>query len=139
MAVYGAASYLAERDPLLEPAACLWVDSGVEGSHAQAIRAQHFPRLPLGPRCNGFLLQQAAVRAGIGITLLPCALGDADAALRRVGEPVDERDVWLLFHPDLRGVARIRSLSEHLQQAFSGLEPRLLGDPEAHSSDVDGL
>ena len=65
----------------------------------------------------------------MGITLLPCALGDTDERLARVGdlEPLEAQPIWLLFHPDLRGVARIRSVSEHIQAAFLRLEPRLLG------------
>lgn len=52
--------------------------------------------------------------------------------LRRVTDepPTQAQDLWLLFHPDLRGVARIQSVSNHIQEAFVRLEPSLLGNQE---------
>ncbi|SAL09433.1 LysR family transcriptional regulator [Caballeronia sordidicola] len=48
--------------------------------------------------------QLEAARAGMGISLLPCFLGDADPMLVRVpGSPVSHiGDVWLLTHGDTR-------------------------------------
>jgi DNA-binding transcriptional LysR family regulator len=131
MTAYGSAEYLARHDPLTAPEACLWIESGFATVRAPRFKARHFDAVPMGPRCNNVLLQLAAVRAHMGITLLPCAFGDADPALRRVGDidPVHAQDVWLLTHPDLRGVARAQALAEFLVQTFAGLEGRLQGEP----------
>ncbi len=130
LAVYGSREYLKDHDPFRAPEAAAWIESGVEAVRAPAFRSRYFPRVPSGVRCNSLLLQQAAAAAHLCITLLPCALGDADPRLARVGdlEPLEARPVWLLFPQELRGVARIRSVSEFLQDAFLRLEPRLLGD-----------
>jgi DNA-binding transcriptional LysR family regulator len=48
------------------------------------------------------MLQQA-VGAGAGLAVLPCHMGDADPALRRLGAPLPDvaADQWLLVHRDL--------------------------------------
>jgi len=132
LAVYAGERYLAERNPLTDPENCVWIESGVESIRAPGFKARHFSAVPLGPRCNNVMLQHAAAVAQMGITLLPCVLGDADAGLRRVGdfEPMDAQEIWLLFHPDLRGVARIQSVSTYIQEAFVRLESRLLGQQD---------
>jgi DNA-binding transcriptional LysR family regulator len=129
LAVYASEQYLFDHDPLTQPEGCVWIESGVESIHARAFKSRHFGTVPFGARCNNVMLQHASVAAHMGITLLPCAIGDADATLTRVGEfePMDGQDIWLLFHPDLRGVARIQSVSTFIQEAFVRLEPRLLG------------
>ncbi|MCE8016562.1 LysR family transcriptional regulator [Halomonas sp. MCCC 1A17488] len=53
----------------------------------------------------------AAARDGLGRAVLPCYLADAEPTLTRLGEPIPElaTDLWLLTHPDLRRVVRIRA------------------------------
>jgi molybdate transport repressor ModE-like protein len=51
-----------------------------------------------------------AARQGLGVAPLPCCLADADKRLRRLAPPLAEMAsaLWLLTHPDLRRVARVR-------------------------------
>jgi len=69
-----------------------------------------------GARCvlkvNGTPGIHTAVRAGLGIGLLPCWLADADDSLVRV-LPDDESvfDLWLVMHRDLRHGARWRTIA----------------------------
>jgi len=62
-------------------------------------------------RSNSLVNQLMAVRAGIGIALLPCYLADADDRIRRItgvlAEPASE--LWIVTHKDLRNTARIRA------------------------------
>ncbi|MBZ9605133.1 hypothetical protein LB462_25225 [Phyllobacterium sp. KW56] len=55
-------------------------------------------------------------RAGMGVAALPCYLADPDPELRRVGSPLPDMEVslWLLTHPDLRRVARTRTVLDFL-------------------------
>ncbi|AKM10733.1 LysR family transcriptional regulator [Croceicoccus naphthovorans] len=73
--------------------------------------------------------QFEAARAGMGITIAPCFLGDADPLLTRVpGGPVSHHgDIWLLTHEDTRRTKRVRLLCDHLRGAILGLAPRLEG------------
>ncbi len=53
--------------------------------------------------------------------VLPCFVGDRDASLPRIGEPIAMNQLWLLVHADLRRSARVRALIDFLV-------PRLLAD-----------
>lgn len=63
---------------------------------------------------GGGLLQ--AIRAGLGRGVLPCAVGDAATGLVRLDDPgaVFERELWLLTHPELRRLPRVRAVAEWL-------------------------
>ena len=73
-----------------------------------------------GVRVNNWLVLQEAARAGAGIALLPCYLGDGDPALRRIGTILEEvaADQWLLVHRDLRDLPRVRAVMDVLIQLF---------------------
>lgn len=73
--------------------------------------------------------QMEAARAGMGISALPCFLGDADPALVRVpGAPVRYvGDIWLLTHGDTRRTKRVRLLCEDVRRAMQGFADRLAG------------
>ncbi len=59
--------------------------------------------------------------AGVGLAVLPVALGDATPGVERVdlGEPPPGRDVWLGYHRDLRRLARLRALVECTIEALT--------------------
>ena len=61
-------------------------------------------------RMNTVYGMLAAVRAGLGMSVLPCYLGENDAQLSRVGGTIPSMatDLWILTHPDLRRTERIR-------------------------------
>jgi len=71
-------------------------------------------------RVNNWLVLQQAVGAGAGIAVLPCYLGDADPALRRLGAPLPEvtAEQWLLVHRDLRDLPRVRAVMDSLVRLF---------------------
>jgi DNA-binding transcriptional LysR family regulator len=76
--------------------------------------------------------QFEAARAAMGITLLPCFLGDADPVLARVpGGPVARiGDVWLLTHGETRQTKRVRLLCEHIRTAMQDYSERMAGRPD---------
>ncbi|MGJ3263596.1 MAG: LysR family transcriptional regulator [Salinarimonas sp.] len=51
-----------------------------------------------------------AIETGMGIGAIPCLIGDAHPALRRLSDlrPDFSAGLWLLTHPDLRRSARVR-------------------------------
>ncbi len=61
-----------------------------------------------------------AASAGLGITALPCYVGDGDERLVRVSPPLERlnMELWILTHPDLRHTVRVRALMEFLYDAF---------------------
>ena len=72
-------------------------------------------------RGNTMSVMREACRAGLGFALLPCYLGDSDAGLRRVGEPIAELaiDLWLLTHEDLRQTARVRAFMDFIAESIA--------------------
>ena len=71
-------------------------------------------------RCNNWLVLHEAARAGAGLAVLPCYLGDADPALKRVGGIVSDvfADQWLLVHRDLRALPRVRAVMDAVIELF---------------------
>ncbi len=71
-------------------------------------------------RVNNWLLLREAARAGVGLAVLPCFMGDADPVLRRIGRPIEEAgtDQWLLVHRDLRVLPRIRGVMDAIIALF---------------------
>jgi DNA-binding transcriptional LysR family regulator len=67
------------------------------------------------------LLTQAALREGVGISILPCFMGDPDPALARYGEPDPAWDLglWILLHPDLKRTARVLAFRDHMVEAIT--------------------
>jgi DNA-binding transcriptional LysR family regulator len=83
-------------------------------------------------RCNSWLAQLAAARAGLGLAALPCFLADSEPALRRVLplQPALASELWLLTHPDLRRTARVRAFIDHLAACLRKERGRLAGRSE---------
>ena len=72
--------------------------------------------------------RMAAVESGVGLAVLPCLLGDASPALRRViRDPIVHYDLWLLVHRELRQVARIRVVHEFVAALIASNAGRLDG------------
>jgi DNA-binding transcriptional LysR family regulator len=71
-------------------------------------------------RVNNWLVLHEAARAGAGLAVLPCYLGDGDPALRRIGPVLKDvaADQWLLVHRDLRDLARVRAVIDALVRLF---------------------
>jgi DNA-binding transcriptional LysR family regulator len=65
----------------------------------------------------------AAVRAGLGESLLPCAVAEREPGLRRLGggPPVLARELWLLVHADLRRLTRIAAVIGWLERAVQAI------------------
>jgi DNA-binding transcriptional LysR family regulator len=65
-------------------------------------------------RGNNWLVLLEAARAGAGLAVLPCYLGDPDPHLHRIGNVLPEvfADQWLLVHRDLRALPRVRAVMD---------------------------
>lgn len=72
-------------------------------------------------RASSTNMQAAAARAGTGIAILPCYLGDSDPGLVRATEPIPSLGAphWLIAHRDLRRVPVIRAVMTWVTQVFA--------------------
>lgn len=81
---------------------------------------KHLPGATVAFTSNNREAQARMCAEGIGVAVLPAALGDGFAELRRIdlGEPPPSRDTWLGYHKDLKRLNRLRSLLELLTERF---------------------
>lgn len=117
-AIYAAPELLDEFDPAARDVA--WIGWGGEGATASWTRETPFPKLPVRHRLPTHALQLDAAKAGLGLTMLPCFLGDGEPGLRRVPgtAPIPDRSIWLLLHNDLRNSARVRAFVDFMAPAI---------------------
>jgi DNA-binding transcriptional LysR family regulator len=83
----------------------------------------------MGRTTTSFLSARDAGIAGMGLTLLPCYLGDCASELERLGPLLPElaTDPWLLVHDDLRHTARIRVFGDFLWKELKKLQSSIEG------------
>ncbi len=130
-AVYGNQAYLASR-PTDRLTDLQWIGHDETLSHIpEAVWCQraiegYRPVL----RCNGLQAMVEAVKAGIGVAILPCYRGDCEPALSRLTgpEPVLRRELWLLVHADLQKVLRVRAAVDWLADLCRREKRALSGD-----------
>ena len=82
------------------------------------------------------LLTQPALREGLGVSILPCFMGDADPGLARYSDPRPEWDLglWILLHPDLRRTARVIAFRDYMIEAIQAQQDVFSGTREPRDS-----
>jgi DNA-binding transcriptional LysR family regulator len=80
-------------------------------------------------RVAGILPALAAAQATLGLALLPCFLVP-HGQLVRVGPTRAWAEAWLLVHPDLQHVARVRSVMDEIVAMFQADARLLAGDAD---------
>ncbi|BCQ26774.1 LysR family transcriptional regulator [Caballeronia sp. NK8] len=114
---YAAPSYVAEKGALsrsqkLDGHALIGWDEAASGIRAAQWLAINAASASVVYRTNSLVNQLIAARAGVGLALLPCYLGDSDTGVTRVAaNPVAELEgeLWIVTHADLRKTARVRA------------------------------
>lgn len=128
-AAYCLPSYRAQHDPLTPSGGARWIGFGDEAQQAAWIKRSPFPWLPSAGRFDDLVLQVEAARAGQGIACIPCFLGDRAEELHRISRAEPMADLWLLFHPDLRGTAKVKALRSLLVSRRTEIARDLGGQP----------
>lgn len=80
--------------------------------------------------CDDTLLTLSAMREGLGISILPCFMGDVDPILERYSEPDPSYDLglWILLHPDLKRTARVLAFRDHMINTINEKSDLFEGD-----------
>lgn len=82
------------------------------------------------------LLTLAAIREGMGVSILPCFMGDTDPLLERYcdPDPAYNLGLWILLHPDLKRTARVLAFRDHMVNAINEKKELFEGNcPESAS------
>ncbi len=77
----------------------------------------------------------AATGNHLGLSRMPCYIGDSHAGLRRLDVPLTPSDwgVWILSHVDLRATARVRVCREFLQETIEQQRPLIQGEKSRYA------
>jgi DNA-binding transcriptional LysR family regulator len=127
-AAYASEDYLKGHD-LHGPSSGRWIGFRAGEAFPKWVQQSRYPDIPVKSVFESVLLQLEACKAGMGLGMLPCFLGDTAPELRRVSaisiQPV--YDLWLLSHRDMRTTARIRVFSGFIATAIKSCRTRLEG------------
>jgi DNA-binding transcriptional LysR family regulator len=92
-------------------------DEALEGAPQQAEVRRLAAGNPLALRSSTLELQLALVRTGGGVAALPDFVAAGDPVLSRARrDKIVEREVWLVFHTDLRRSAPVRTVATYLRE-----------------------
>jgi DNA-binding transcriptional LysR family regulator len=130
--VYAREDYLARRpaatdDPLDGRAFIAWDDAHAH-LPAAAWLADRAPDTEVALVTSSLACQVAAVRAGLGLAVLPDFLGMGEGIVRVMPpEDVFTNDIWLVMHADLSASSRIRAVGDFLADVVRRAAPELSG------------
>ena len=131
-AVYGAARYCRRhRDMDVEnrPEGCLWIIPDETFSHLATGRwyRKQLKNVTSFIRCNSLQSMHALAKAGAGLAVLPCYLGESTRELRRLSDPLEGEsvDLWLHVNQDTQQMARVRIVMEYLVERLQSLESQM--------------
>jgi DNA-binding transcriptional LysR family regulator len=106
-----------------------WVAPDESLSHLEQFKWLHkrVPAERIVMRLDSLVGMADAVEHGLGVGLLLCPLAALRPELVQLAEPEPALDtqIWILTHPDLRQVARMRAFTQFLFDALRS-DPRLL-------------
>jgi molybdate transport repressor ModE-like protein len=111
----------------------LWVmsEDSFEFSPFPTWRKKFHPKSRVIFSSNNTLAVIDAAKRGLGMTPLPCFLGDSEPDLVKTTDSPDELtlSLWVLIHPDLRNTARVRALMKYIVSALENEKSVIEGIP----------
>lgn len=132
MAIYAARS-LPVREEMGSFAGVPWVgfDTSLACTGPGTWLAHNIAESDIRFRANTLLGAAQAVRSGIGCGVLPCFVGGSIPDLERVGAPLPQLSLplWLLVHPEMSRLPRVRSTCDALATKLKQAAPLLTGAP----------
>jgi DNA-binding transcriptional LysR family regulator len=105
-----------------DPAAMAWVSPDADESLADHLsvrwRRRVYPQVQPALRCNSILAVAQAVMCGAAIGVAPRFLlqGQADVVALTGDEPALDTELWLLTHPDVRHLRRIKVFFDFVRE-----------------------
>jgi DNA-binding transcriptional LysR family regulator len=96
-----------------------WLEDHSEGAHVVM-------------RCNSLIAALNATIVGMGVSVVPCFLADAEPTLTRLtGAVLDTREIWVVFHPDVAKIKRVRTVIDFIAEIIARDAPSFRGDQPA--------
>jgi len=114
--VYIATDYPTQNLASLDPGELDWIGWRDEPYNRSLIQ-KFYPNANIRHRVDDMLAMRSMARAGLGVVILPCYVGDTDPGLRRAVVDTIQQDnfgLWVLSHPDVRRAARVRAFMQFI-------------------------
>jgi DNA-binding transcriptional LysR family regulator len=85
------------------------------------------PNADVACRCNTLQNLYSLIRDGVGVSIMPCLVGEVDKTLHRcISPPVELRNhVWLVYHESLRRLPHVRVFIDALVTEIERRRPLL--------------
>lgn len=128
--IYATPGYLQENPGLsLDEHSWVMSEDSIDFSPFPAWKKKFHPNSRLVFSSNNMIVVVDAAKRGLGVTPLPCFLGDSEPELVRIGDTSDELTLglWVLIHPDLKNTARIKALMTYLLDKLESQKPAIEG------------
>jgi len=126
---YASLDYISQHNDLKNRKDLNWIGWGDRVPDPQWVRDSHYPDVPARNCICEPLTQLEAVKAGMGLAMLPCYMADTEPTLRRVppANVTPSRDIWILTHEDLRHTARVRRFTDFVAKGILAKKDLLEG------------
>jgi DNA-binding transcriptional LysR family regulator len=88
------------------------------------------PNSTISARSNSLTNLVSAMKAGLGVAMLPCVAGDSDSDLVRCLPPITELggDLWLIVREEIKSTPHVRAVADSLATHIHGMRARLAGE-----------
>lgn len=131
-AIYASADYIDQHWKNKDKAEPEWIAWTAKAAFRKRAETTPYANAAINWQMPSLSLQAQAAREGMGMVFLPCILGDSDPLLERVPNSgtYDGRPAWLLTHPDLRSMERVRVFSKFLAEEIFKREAFVSGELE---------
>lgn len=119
-AVCGLRSAHARRPQTLDGLDWIAPDEAMPEHPSVRWRRRHLPRLAPRHLVDGIVGVVDAIKAGLGVGVLPLFMLDVEPQLKALSPPLEgcESSLWLLAHPEARHLRRIAAVYQHLGEAL---------------------
>ena len=124
-AAYASKDYLSahntEKQAKTQTPFANWVGWHDDTRIAQWMKDSSLGHLTTYAKLESFSMHLAAAKAGLGVSILPCFIGDREPSLVTVLDKNEfpTKDLWVLYHRDLKGSARVNLVKDFLIQSIS--------------------
>jgi DNA-binding transcriptional LysR family regulator len=107
-----------------------WIAPAVKEGWAEWLAESPYPEAPIQMVITDIVTRFKALEAGFGLSRAACFMADPHPDLIRLpgAKVIEQPEIWVLTHPDLRDTARIKLLMQYLIDALSNKKDLLKGN-----------
>jgi DNA-binding transcriptional LysR family regulator len=108
-----------------------WITNIYNHNKPNWIEHSPFPNASISMRIEDLVLRHYAAAQGFGMTMGACYIADSVSELQRIDENIvfPHQDIWILTHPDLRDVPRVKLLMAFLSNTLRSKQKLITGKP----------